>query len=414
MRISLTIVSSFVVLNLLGQSTVAVSPADQRIADARKVIAASPRSFEGYNQLATALCRKARDTSDLSLYDQANAAVDRALELSPGQYEASRLRVSVLLGRHDFAQALKLAHAVNKRTPDDIAGWALLADANIGLGNYEEAVQDAQWVLDLRSGNALGFEKAARLREVYGDNEGAIEFYGEALRRTAQSDLDQRAWLFTQQARLTLANGHAKTASEILATAVQLFPASQQAAFIKADIAAANGNYAESATLFEKCYRNVSSANNLYLWAKALDKAGQKDDASKQYAAFEIQARAEISQTYNANIELTEYYVNRKNDPAEALHIATMESSKRQDSPTLAALAWALYQNNKFAEAKTQMDKALAVGVREASYFCHAARISAKLNNAADTAKFEKEAATFGANACSAESQMQASIGVAK
>ena len=48
------------------------------------------------------------------------------------------------------------------------------------LGNYTEAERDCQWILDLRRGSALGFEKAAGLRELFGDNEGAIEFYGEA------------------------------------------------------------------------------------------------------------------------------------------------------------------------------------------------------------------------------------------
>jgi hypothetical protein len=67
-----------------------------------------------------------------------------------------------------------------------------------------EAERDAQWILDLRRASALGFEKAAGLRELFGDDLGAIEFYGEALTRTAQSDLDQRAWLLTQKARLTL------------------------------------------------------------------------------------------------------------------------------------------------------------------------------------------------------------------
>ncbi len=178
------------------------SYADQRIALARQVVAADPKAFQGYNDLATALCRKARDTSDLRLYREAEAAVNRSLQISPGNYDAMKLRVAVLLGERDFKTALKLAQELNKKVPDDIGNWASLVDANSALGNYSEAERDAQWILDLRRANSLGFEKAAGLREVFGDNQGAIEFYGEALTRTAQSDLDQRAWLTTQKARL--------------------------------------------------------------------------------------------------------------------------------------------------------------------------------------------------------------------
>jgi tetratricopeptide (TPR) repeat protein len=378
------------------------SPADPRIAAARQQMAANPKAFQTYNELAAGLCRKARDTSDITLYDQANDAVDRSLALSPGNYDAMKLRVTVLLGKHEFQQALKLAQELNHKVPDDIGNWASLADANAALGNYSEAERDAQWVLDLRRGSALGFEKAAGLRELFGDNEGAIEFYGEALSRTAQSDLDQRAWLLTQKARVTLASGNPKSASDTLAEALHLFPASQLAALVSADVQSANGNPTEAASLFEKCYHAVPSSVNLYKWATALDQAGQKEKADEQFAAFEKKARAEVSQPYNANLELIAYYTDRKTNPAEALRIATLESAKRQDCHTLAALAWALYQNGKFGDAKTEMDKALAVGIREATYLCHAALISAKVNN------------TSQPRSCTSDRPMQASLGDSK
>jgi tetratricopeptide (TPR) repeat protein len=365
---------------LCVSSVLALSPADQRIAAARQQVDANPKAFQTYNDFAFALCRKARDTADISLYDQAATAVNRSLDLSPGNYDALKLRATVLLGKHEFSQALKLAQELNHKVPDDIGGWALLVDANSALGNYAEAERDAQWVLNLRSGNALGFEKAAGLRELFGDNEGAVEFYEEALRRTAQSDLDQRAWLVTQKARLTLASGNPKSAAEMLSEVTRLFPDSQLATLVMADVEATNGHYAEASSLAEKCYHAVPSSANLYRWAIALEQSGQKDKAAAEFSAFESKARAEISQNYNANLQLIAFYTDHKNDPADALRIATLESSHRQDCETLAALAWALYQNGKFTEAKTQMDKALSVGIRDATYDRHAALISAKVN----------------------------------
>ncbi len=100
------------------------SYADQRIAQARQQVAANPKAFQTYNDLATSLCRKGRDTADLSLYKEAEAAIKRSLELSPNNYDGLKLRVAVLLGKHEYPQALKLAQELNKKIPDDIANWA--------------------------------------------------------------------------------------------------------------------------------------------------------------------------------------------------------------------------------------------------------------------------------------------------
>lgn len=205
------------------------SPVQRRIEVAQKRVQSEPKNAQSYNDLAFALCRGARDSGDLKLYDEADAALQHSLQLSPGNREAVKLRVTVLIGKRQFADALKLASDLQVHNHDDITIWGLLVDANVGLGKLDDAERDAQWILDLRSGSSLGFTKAAGLRELFGDPEGAIEFYEEAARRTAQSDLDERAWLMTQNARLQLKLGNAQRAQALLSQALTLFPDSQLA-----------------------------------------------------------------------------------------------------------------------------------------------------------------------------------------
>ncbi len=229
-------------------STAPPSAADQRIAAAEKTVESNPKSWQPYNDLVFALCRKARDTGDGTLYDRAEAALQHSLQISPGNYQARKLQVTVLLGRREFREALKLATELNHKVPDDIGGWALLVDSNMGLGNYAEAERDAQWILDLRPGSALGFEKAAELRESFGDFEGAMEFLDETSRRTSQNDTDQRAWLLTQKARLDLAQGNLKRAGELIAQALQLDPTSRLAAANLAKLRMAERNQSAAGT----------------------------------------------------------------------------------------------------------------------------------------------------------------------
>lgn len=213
-----------------------LSPVDQRIAAAQKKVQSDPKSSQAYNDLAFAFCRKGRDDSDIATFDQAQAALDHSFQLSPRNYDGQKLQVMVLLGKYEFAKALKLATELNSKVHDDIGVWGLLVDCNAALGNYTEALRDAQWILDLRAGSSLGFEKAAGLRVHFGDPEGAIEFYDEANRRTSANDADEHGWLLTQIASIQLASGNLKQAEDRLSRALKLFPDSQLALAVQAKL----------------------------------------------------------------------------------------------------------------------------------------------------------------------------------
>jgi tetratricopeptide (TPR) repeat protein len=379
-----------------------LSPAEARIAAAQARLKTSPQSFAAYNDLAAALCRKGRDTEDVAVYEQADAAVNHSLELSTANYDARKLKVVVLLGKREFVPALQLATELNHKVPDDLAGWAALADINIALGNYAEAERQTQWVLDLRPGNTLGFEKAAALRVLFGDLPGAIDFLDEANRRTSPNDADQRAWLLTRKAALQLAAGYDKEADELLQQALQLFPDSQRAIEVQARVRWSQGKFSDAIALLEKRCERVLSARNLYDWAEALEKSGQKIPAEAAFNRFKTQAALEAARPFNANLELVFFNLNQRKDPAAALALAAQMAKERRDCGTLDAYAWALYNNGKSSDAKVQMDRALAVGVRDPLYFCHAAQIAARIGDAAAAANYQKEAASFKGGSCSA------------
>jgi tetratricopeptide (TPR) repeat protein len=220
------------------EGTVPLSPVQQRIDAAQKRVDANPKSWEAYNDLAAAYCRKARDNGDVAVCEQAQRGLDHSFQLSPGNFEARKLEVTVLLGKHQAADALKLATELNNQTHDDIGVWGLLVDANIALGKYDDAERDAQWILNLRAGSSLGFEKAAQLRALFGDPEGAVEFFDEANRRISQNDLDEHAWLFTQSAQQELAMGKTDEAEKLVMQALKLFPDSQSALAVLAKVRA--------------------------------------------------------------------------------------------------------------------------------------------------------------------------------
>src|SRR4030095_11786974 len=90
-----------------------VSSAQQKVAQAQTQIGKDPKRYQAYNQLAMALARRARETSDVSFYSKADAALTKSFEISPGNLEGQKVQAWILLGKHEFARAAELARQLN-------------------------------------------------------------------------------------------------------------------------------------------------------------------------------------------------------------------------------------------------------------------------------------------------------------
>ena len=108
--------------------------------------------------------------------------------------------------------------------PDDILVYGFLTDANAELGNYSAAENAAQWMLNLRPGNLPGMTRAAYLRELFGDVDGAYELMDMAYQSTVPTETEDRAWILSQMGHLRFVAGRTDDADNILKQALQIFP----------------------------------------------------------------------------------------------------------------------------------------------------------------------------------------------
>ena len=361
--------------------TTSLSPAEKSIAAARKEITNQPAQYAGYNHLAIALSRRARETSDAIYYAQAEEALKKSVELAPADFESQKIRVWLLLGRHEFPAALEAAKALNKKVPDDVLVYGFLTDANAELGNYSEAENAAQWMLNLRPGNLPGLTRAAYLRELFGDTEGAYQLMDMAYQSTVPTETEDRVWILSQMGHLRFIDGKADDAENILQQALIIFPKYHYALGNLAKVRIAQKRYGEAVALLQQRYDAAPHAENLYDLAEALELAGRANDAKKAFVEFEAKSLAEASRKDNSSRELVFYYSDHANQPTKALAIAEQEHAWRHDVYTLDAYAWALHSNGQDAEARKQLDTALAVGIRDARLFAHAGEIALKLGD---------------------------------
>ena len=357
----------------------AETPAETSIRKAQEQIAKNPDHYPYYNALAMAYARRARETSDVFWYGKAEATLEKSFVVSPDNVEGLKTRTWLLLGRHEFAKARELAMRLNKRTPDDVTVYGYLADANAELGNYQEAVDAAQWMLNLRPANVPGLTRAAYLRELHGDLTGAIELMQMAYDSTPFQEMEDRAWLLTQIAHLHLVAGNLQKAETFATGALGIFPDYHYALGTLGQVRMAQARYADAASLFEKRYAAAAHAENLFALGEALQMAGRKIEAERAFAEFEQKALKESALADNANHELVAYYNDYARQPQKALRIADQELSRRHDAFTLDAYAWSLAETGDYAKAKTAMDQALAFGIKDPKVIEHARLIRERL-----------------------------------
>ena len=384
------------------------TPAQQNISWAEAAIKAHPDKSQPYNDLAVAYVQRVRETADPGYYHQAETALQKSFQITPDNLEGQKARLMISLGRGEFAQALSLAKALNKKTPDDVLLYGFIADAAIALGDYREAERAAQWMLDMRPGNVPGLLRGAALRRLYGDARGAKDFFSQAYQQMAPTQTEELAWTLTQIADLQLSNGDIDGAEQLLRSALQQFPGYYATLEEFAKIQTSRQHYSEAVDLLLQRNQNFPTAKSRYALAQALERAGHATEADVAYRDFVTSARALIDSGDNANEQLIFYYLGRGRNPTEALRIARLEIARRHDVNTLDAYAWALGSNSQYEGAQKNIAAALAVGVREATLFYHAGVIAAKLHDDASAAHYLKQSVELNPSSDNAAAARQA------
>ena len=130
----------------------------------------------------------------------------------------------ILLGKHEFGKAATIAASLKQRVADDVMVYGFLSDAHTELGNYDEAEKATQWMLDLRPGNVPALTRAAHLRELFGDPEGAMELLQMAYHQLADAETENRAWILVQLSHVCLMQGRPEDAERMAQQALQAFP----------------------------------------------------------------------------------------------------------------------------------------------------------------------------------------------
>jgi len=216
-----------------------------------------------------------------------------------------------------------------------------------------------------------------------------------AYQSTSPTEAEERASILAQMGHLRLTSGSTDAAEKLFQQALTFSPSYPPALGYLAQTRITQKRFAEAVVLLQKRYDAVPRAENLHDLAEALQLAGRDAEARKAFAGFETKSVAESVYKDNSNCQLVFYYADQTHQPAKALDVAKQEYAWRHDVYTLDAYAWALHVNGQDAEARKQIETALAVGIRDSEIFAHAGEIALKLGDRAAAQNYLQEAVSL-------------------
>jgi tetratricopeptide (TPR) repeat protein len=363
-----------------GASSTAASPipvatADRAIKAAQVQIAREPQKVEGYLALASAFMRKARESGDTGYYLRAEATVREALTQQAHSYEALRIMAWIQLGKHEFREALLTSQRLREQNPEDPLVYGLLGDASLELGDYTKAVEAFQQMLDRRPG-LPAYSRAAHMRALHGDLEGATELMATAVRAGNPKDPEPLAWAFVQYGNLHLQQGHVNVAEAAYEKALEVFPNYYVALAALGQVRAGQARYEEAIGLLERAVAIIPAPDIVSVLGDLYAVTGRAEEAERQYALVEYIERVNALNQVTYNRQLALFYADHDREVDEAVTLAETELRRRQDIYSYDALAWAYYKAGRLGDAAKAMRQALRLGTQEASLLFHAGMIA--------------------------------------
>lgn len=356
-----------------------------------------PNDLKSMLNLSQAYIQEGRITGDHGYYD--NAALDlleTILKKEPQNFEALCCKATVLLSQHHFAEGKDIAKLALQINPHNAFIYGILCDANLELGNYEEAVKMADKMMSLRP-DIRSYSRVSYLREIYGDLPGAKSAIKLAV-GSGYPGLEQTEWARCILAHLYENTGELDSAEQEYKIALIERPGYAYAVAGLGKIAKARGNFKDAINYFELAknmiveYSFSDELTDLY----ALNNEKTRSEKNAEEVIEMLGPNAEVDGTtghgHYADKELAYAYLKQKKIE-KAFEHATTEYDRRPDNIDVCeTLAWVNYHKGNFSEANTLINKALKTNSTNPVLLCRAGLIKIKAGEVVQGKIFIKKA----------------------
>lgn len=358
------------------KSAVATSDFDAELAgiDQELAACATADTEQRATQLAFLQYRRASLIGDAASFLKINSAIDAAIHRYGPSADLCLLKSNVDFKFHRLAEAKEDLNGT-LALAQSVRGRALLADlafqqgdCNAAGAGYESVVADDPTWDNL---SRLAYYKSKRA-----DFAAADRAHCEAADEISVKDARNYAWVQLQYGLSHFARGHYDEAEAAYKRAARAYSGYWLVDEYTAELLAARKQYDQAIQLYQNAIARTARPDVLQELGDVYAFMGKPDQAKPWHdralaGYLDSVRRGEVQYFHH----LAGFYSDSRHDPSEAIKWAQKDLRLRRNYMTEDALAWALYQAGRFAEAETVSTRALGYGMSDAHVSFHAAMI---------------------------------------
>ncbi len=361
----------------------------QQILAAQQAVRTAPQDAKAIFRLCGLYLQGLRENADTRFYERIESLLAHIEQTDPLNPEILFLRGTIAAGKHDFRTARAAAARLVAEHADVARYYGLLADAQVELGEYDNAVATLQAMTDLRP-DYSALTRIAYVRELLGDVRGAMEIMETAL-SDGTATPEHAAWGLAELGRLAF--GNYRTQAEMYFTeALRAYPDFAPALAGLARIEMARGNTDKARDYAQRIVNVLPLPEYAALLGDIEFVSGNSAKATLLYGAVAKGFDAIAARGTNVELERAKFLAERGLDTQDNLARARAVYANRPTIFAADTLALALFNAEQYAEAAEYSQKARATGSQDAAILFHAGSIQRALGNVSEARKLFDEA----------------------
>lgn len=371
---------------------------DLQIAGWQLALDADSTSAIALGQLAGLHLQRGRESGNYEDFLRAESLAARSLAFRKNRNGKSYVTLaSSLLAQHRFTEALQAAQAVVEQEPEVAEYRALLGEVQLELGDYNGARKSFASLHRYRTHLSIA-PRLARFAEVTGRTAEARKLLHEATAAALdRPDLppEQVAWFHLRTGEIEARAGRPRSARDAFTRGLSIAPDDHRLLSALARLELTQGQPRRGAELGERSLAARMDPVTLGTLSQAYELLGDSARAGEYFRAMEVTVAGQPGAYHRA---WSLFLLDHDRRVPEVLAKAREELTFRKDVYGYDLLAWALFRERRYAEARTAARQALRMGTEDASLYYHAAMIERALGDRAAAADYLSRAVSINAD----------------